>query len=89
MDSKESYVPVEVILTLLERHLKQCSDGEQLRFYFGLSAIMGDLDIEKPTDPDPEPNEPAPSDLIARLHIKKERDSINRQRVKQGKVKFV
>jgi len=91
MDSKESYVPAEVILTLLERHLKQCSYGEQLRYSFGISKIMDGLDIAEPTAPksEPEPTEPEPTDLSARLQIKNERDSINRKRVKQGKVRFV
>ena len=82
MESKDSYVPAEVILTLLERHLKQCSYGERLRYSFGISKIMDGLDIAKPTEPEP-------TDISARLQIKEQRDSINKNRVKHGKVKFV
>jgi len=78
MESKESYVPAEVILTLLERHLKQCSYGEQLRYSFGISKIMDGLDIPK--------SEPV---IPANLDVKEVRDAINKNRVKHGKVKFV
>jgi len=79
MDSKESYVPAEVILTLLERHLKQCSYGEQLRYSFGISKIMDGLDIAEPTEPV----------VPANLDVKEVREAINRKLVKQGKVRFV
>ncbi len=54
MNEKEGYVPIEAILHLIEKHLKQCSSGERLRFALGISKIIGDMDIAEPTA-EPEP----------------------------------
>jgi hypothetical protein len=56
-DVKEGIVPIEVILILLERHLKSsCNYGERLRFALGVSKMMSEPEFLEPTDPKSDPN---------------------------------
>ncbi len=83
---KNNLVDVKSIMWLLERFLRNATDKE--RAYVGLEVNRMYLSFQSAT---PKPSKPKsePSDLMARLQITEEREVINEDRKKQGKVQFV
>lgn len=77
---------------LLERFLRNATDEERL--YFGLEINRIFLNFQsdpKPPQPETKPSKPKsePSDLMARLQIPEQREAINKERKKKGKIQFV
>jgi hypothetical protein len=94
MGSNNNLVDVKSIMWLLERFLRNATDKE--RAYVGLEVNRIFLNLQSDSTPKtskpkliPSKQKSEPSDLMARLQITEEREAINADRKKKGKVQFV